>query len=409
MPLPLVTRVPSTAHSLFALDEEVPLGSHCDKDRGPEKVGEYVLTEHIGAGSSGSNVFAATRVDGASSSESVAIKILSATGPTASCTLPRFHREATLTCELRGHPHLVSGIEHGESAGYHYLAMEMLRGQTLDELLGSQGRLDWREATVVALHIARALAHLDANGIVHRDVKPENIMVSGAADAGRSWTSAGPVATLIDLGLARRAATDADAMCLGDDDADDDANGSNPAGARPSPAASPAVMRRVMTPAYSAIGSPAFMAPEQARDARLAQSASDVYGLGTTYYAAVTGTLPFSGSSPMRVLQQVLNGDVVPPSRHVPALPRAVDALIMWLLQTAPRDRPPSGAALIAIVEQVLRAPHDATPVARAREELARLRALEDAAAWRQRALACAVAVALLAWLVWEAVHLKPG
>ena len=83
------------------------------------------------------------------------------------------------------------------------------------------------------------------------------------------------------------------------------------------------------------------------------------------YYAAVTGTLPFSGSSPMRVLQQVLNGDVVPPSRHVPALPRAVDALIMWLLQTAPRDRPPSGAALIAIAEQVLRAPHDATPVAR--------------------------------------------
>ena len=127
------------------------------------------------------------------------------------------------------------------------------------------------------------------------------------------------------------------------------------------------------------------------------------------YYAAVTGTLPFSGSSPMRVLQQVLNGDVVPPSRHVPTLPKAVDALILWLLQTAPRDRPPSGAALIAIAEQVLRAPHDATPVARAREELARLRALEDAAAWRQCALACAVAVALLAWLVWEAVHLKPG
>ena len=400
MPLPLVSRVPSTAHSLFALDEEVPIGN---KQSSGERVGRYVLTEHIGAGSSGSNVFSATQEAGTSSERHVAIKILSATSPATPCTLPRFHREATLTCELRGHPHLVSGIEHGESGGYHYLAMEMLRGQTLDELLGSQGRLNWREATVVALHVARALAHLDAHGIVHRDVKPENIMVSGAADAGRSWC-ASPVATLIDLGLARRAATDADAM-----DDDDDGGGGESAGLRPSPAASPAVMRRVMTPAYSAIGSPAFMAPEQARDARTAQSASDVYGLGATYYAAVTGTLPFSGSSPMRVLQQVLNGDVVPPTRHVPALPAAVNALILWLLQTAPRDRPPSGPALISIIERVLDAPHDATPVARAREELARVRALEDAAAWRQRALVFAVAAVMLAWLVWEAVHLKPG
>lgn len=402
MPLPLVARVPSTAHSLFALDEEVPLGSHRDNDRGPEKVGGYVLTEHIGAGSSGSNVFAATRGVGASSPEAVAIKVLSAAGPTASCTLPRFHRESRLTCELRGCPHLVSGIEHGESGGYHYLVMERLRGQTLDELLGSQGRLGWHAATVVALHVARALAHLDSHGIVHRDVKPENIMVSGAADAGRSW-KIGLVATLIDLGLARRASTDADAPCHGDDDDD-----GNPAGARSSTTASPAAMRRVMTPAYSAIGSPAFMAPEQARDARTAQSASDVYGLGATYYAAVSGTLPFSGSSPNRVLQQMLNGEVVPASRHVPTLPVAVDALILWLLQRAARDRPPSGQVLIGILEQVLHAPHDAAPVARAREELTRARALEDAAAWRQRTLACAVAALLLAWLVWEAVHLKP-
>lgn len=171
MPLSLVHRVPSTARSLFTLDESeelIPASPSFDR-----KIGAYTLTEHIGAGSSGSNVFAAWIA--ASPSKLVALKVLGE-HPTA-CALPRFVREAAITCSLGPHPNLVCGLESGERDGHRYLAMKLLRGQTVGALMQQRGRLEWREATRIARDVASGLAHLATRRVVHRDIKPENIMV----------------------------------------------------------------------------------------------------------------------------------------------------------------------------------------------------------------------------------------
>ena len=103
--------------------------------------------------------------------------------------LARFQREAQLTCELSGCRHLARGLEWGECHGNHYIVLELVNGRTLEQVFVEDGRQDWRLAGRVVLQIAKALAHLGAHGIVHRDVKPSNIMVD---DAGH--------AVLIDLG-----------------------------------------------------------------------------------------------------------------------------------------------------------------------------------------------------------------
>jgi serine/threonine protein kinase len=258
---------------------------------------------------------------------------------------------------------------------------------------------------------------------------------------------------LIDLGLAR--------FCC---DEDDDA--SSPAGSRAlAQAGGCSTMRRVRTPAYSAIGSPAFMAPEQVRDARACTTAADVYGLGATWYAAVTGVLPFDGTSAAKVMQQVLDGECVPPSVRVPELPRAVERTLsesskhphcvvrpvavrvhpreeglerrapalshhfaaelcarvrvlcgcvrgavtmLWLLDKAPRCRPPCGSELIDMLCALLQTPTDCERVLAARRALRRKRSREDLFTWCLRAASCMAMAVLVAWLAMETMKLAP-
>jgi serine/threonine protein kinase len=399
MPLSLVHRVPSTAHALFSLDEEEQLIPACRSLGGSEveqRIGPYTVTEHIGAGASGSNVFAAWRD---SPSELVALKVLDDEHTPTKCALPRFRREAEVVCGLGAHPHLVSGLDRGESDGHHYVAMKLLRGTTAHSLLHARGRLDWREATRLTLDVARGLTHLSRRCVVHRDIKPENIMVCGQGEAA--------IAVLIDFGLARR--TD------GEDDPDDDEGGGGGGGGRGggsglgNGASPPAAMRRVCTPAYSAIGTPAFMAPEQVQDARNARPASDVYALGATYYTCMTGVLPFDGASPVRVMQQVLSGEVLPPSARVTGVPAAVEAAMLWMLQKEPRARPPSGDALVALLEDVLRAPHDEQRVRDAQRAHARRRAREDAVRATLCVVGCVLIILMMAWVMCEASELRPS
>ena len=226
MPLPLVSRIPSTARALYTLDEDPPAPAEAKRQ---QRIGRWTLVEHLGAGASGSNVFAATC---AGSTEVFAVKVLRGEGSKSACGLARFLREAALTCEL-AHTHLATGVESGvDASGANFLVMKLLRGKSLEELLQDCGRLHWRTATTLILHLARALAHLHTVGIVHRDVKPENLMITadndrctfssyegeepalepqrrGGADLGRG--GAGLRAVLIDLGLARRATSGADA------------------------------------------------------------------------------------------------------------------------------------------------------------------------------------------------------
>ena len=391
MPLSLVQRVPSTSRCLFEIDEEVDPGG-ADARQSMPTIAGYEILEHLGAGSSGSDVFAAQRT---SDSKQVAIKVLRKKfAGRQSCALPRFVRESKLTCKISNlSPHLSNGLDWGCADGDFYLVMKLLRGKSLDALLLDRGRLEWAESTRIALHVARALCVLHAQKIVHRDVKPENVIVTDEDERVTTITMGEHImGVLIDLGLARPSGEDADEevepLKAGDEKS--------------------SMMHRVKTPAFSAIGSPAFMAPEQVRDAHEASYAADVYGLGATWYAAVTGVLPFTGSSPAKVMAQVMSGEVLPPSARVPNLPPAVDAMIVWLLQKDPRDRPPCGQALVDEIQAVIERPGDVRRVLRARKAMARKWQWEDRVNRCLRLLAGLVAGALLAWLTWETLQAMP-
>ena len=398
-------------------------------------IGEFTLVEHLGSSNDGScNVFAATRP---SSSEVFAVKVLRGGNASDGWAIPRFEREAGLTCVL-DHPHLCRGLESGsDETGDCYLAMTLLRGKSLAAILQDCGRLEWRTATQLMLHVARAIVHLDSLGIVHRDVKPENIMITrtsggdaeeegeplvhsscnGAAalgvtrppkcgsDAGSHAASAAfscddLTAVLIDMGLARRTSEHSDEPHHGEPPPGAASGGLG--GAPADAPLAPPPMRRVASPAWSAICSSGFMAPEQVRDARVVQSAVDVYGLGTTWYATLTGVLPFSGSSPLKAMQQALNGEAVPATAHVPDLPPAVVALLSWLIQKEARARPPCAASLVAEIEATLADPHDAQRVARARQAHDKRRQLQAALTSARQIAAVSVGTLLLAWLSWE-------
>lgn len=255
-----------------------------------------------------------------------------------------------------------------------------------------RGRLHWRAAMRIALQIAGALAHLSAHGITHRDVKPSNIIVSHDAhggDGGNADANSPASATLIDLGLAREASS-----C--DDNDDDNHVGVVGGGSEGSAAGiggggpvSPRTLLRVRTPAFSSIGSPAFMAPECVADARRADARSDVYGLGATLYSAVTGRLPFDGASPAGVMSQVLQGEVRPPSAVVPGLPRGVEAVLLWMLQRDARQRPctcDDGGELVWALRALHNAPDDVTIVERAKHSTQRRRSREKMWQWLSRA-----------------------
>lgn len=302
----------------------------------------------------------------------------------------RAQREATLTCGLPRHPNLVYGLDSGtDRQGCHYLAMQLVPGQSLQEVLMERGRLEWREAVTIALQLAGALGSLAASGVVHRDVKPDNIMVSDDGEYAGSTK-----ATLIDLGLARRAC-----------DADDD-DGS--ISCKTDVQCSPRRMLRVRTPAFSAVGSPAFMAPEQVTNARCATTSADIYGLGATLYVSVTGRLPFDGSNAVRTMQQVLAGDLRSPSQFGVQLPPAVELLIMRMLAREAAKRPPSGLSLEDALRHVLERPNDVIGVQAILEGAAQECAFDRRRWWAWCAATVAFAAVVLTVALKELLALRP-
>src|SRR5919206_4827845 len=220
----------------------------------------------------------------------VAIKILDDRHASDDQFIERFRREAKNAAGL-SHPNIVSIYDRGEAEGTYYIAMEYLDGRSLKELIVGRGPAPISVAIDYARQILAALRFAHRNGLVHRDIKPHNVLVD----------SEGRV-KVTDFGIARAGAASQ------------------------------------MTEVGSIVGTAQYLSPEQARGTGVDQR-SDIYSLGIVLYELVTGTVPFTGDTPVEIAMKHLSTVPEPPSARRAELPEALDQIVLRALAKDPDER----------------------------------------------------------------------
>ncbi|MFO0812484.1 MAG: serine/threonine-protein kinase [Gemmatales bacterium] len=305
LPPPASRATPSSHHSQL-------LGS---------QFGKYVLEAELGRGGMGI-VFRARQVD---LQRQVALKMI-LHGPLASAAeVGRFLQEARAVANLQ-HPHIVQVYDVGEHAGQHYLAMELLEGTSLERLLSQhkaqQQSVPVDEAVRFVVPLAQAVHFLHQQGILHRDIKPGNVLLTNAHSGLRTQDSAliSWHPKLADFGLAKSLLSD-DANC---------------------------------TSSGMIIGTPSYMAPEQAASEKSLTPAVDVYALGAILYELLTGQPPFKGPTTLDTIVMVLEREPAPPRQLRPEVPRPLESIILKCLEKDPAQRYASAADLVADLQHFL-------------------------------------------------------
>jgi serine/threonine-protein kinase len=246
----------------------------------------------------------------------VAIKVLAPPFAEDDGFVQRFRREARAAARI-SHPCIVSVFDTGSDDGIHYIVMEFVEGRTLAEFLAGGGRIMPARAIAIAQDVCRALDAAHAQGVIHRDIKPGNIMINPRGDV-----------KVTDFGIARMTTT-ADTV----------------------------------EQTAAILGTVSYLSPEQAQgqpvDAR-----SDLYSLGCVLYEMVTGRPPFLGDSPVAVASKQVLEQPVPPSKLNPDVTQDLDAVILRALAKNPANRYRSAEEMRADLERAARGlPVEATPV----------------------------------------------
>ncbi|MFM2091415.1 MAG: hypothetical protein RLZZ127_1904 [Planctomycetota bacterium] len=222
----------------------------------------------------------------------------------------RFEREARILASLQ-HPHVVACHDAGTLPdGSPYLVMEFIEGPSLKAKVERDGPLTETEALRLAREIGEGLAHAHGRGVIHRDVKPENVLL---AEHGAGWS-----AKLVDLGLARPQEAGQDTS---------------------------------LTMAGAVVGTPATMAPEQFSDPDSVDARADMYGLGCTLYYALTGMVAFTGTTLGQLVAQKMSGEIPAVAGLRPDVSPATAGLLAALLHRDRDRRPPTWAACLALIE----------------------------------------------------------
>jgi serine/threonine-protein kinase len=236
----------------------------------------------------------------------VAIKMILSSRLASAELITRFHAESRSTARLH-HPHIVKIYETGQINGQNYYAMEYIEGKSLDEILSRKG-LSAEQGVRLLIPIVRAVGHLHAEGLIHRDIKPSNIIVDRQNR---------PVLT--DFGLAK--ILDSDSR---------------------------------LTSTGAVVGTPSYMAPEQATGSRDMGPWSDVYSLGAILYELLTGRPPFRAATPLDTLVQVIEGEPTLPRQLNPSIPRKLELICLKCLDKARERRYPNAGVLADDLERYL-------------------------------------------------------
>jgi len=236
----------------------------------------------------------------------VALKILPARAAKEAAFIKRFISEARTVARLN-HENIIAGIDVGEADGTYYFAMEHVEGESVADMIDRLGPLEERTALSIAAQMARALTHAHKHGLVHRDIKPQNILVTRNA-----------LAKLCDLGLAKvqsEGATD---------------------------------------PTGVPVGTPHYLSPEQARGEADVDIRSDIYSLGASLYHMLTGETPFEGQSPMVLMTKHLTEEPTPARKRKAGVSRAASDLVAAMMAKEKEDRHQTPGELLDDIERVL-------------------------------------------------------
>ncbi len=304
------------------VDKEDPKCESCRQLRPPEgwpvdfRLGQVVLerlvlTRRLGFGATG-GVYLAEDAD---AGDRVAVKLLHRDLTQDLEIVHRFRLEAVLTKSLEI-PQVVPAYDFGELPdGTHYFTMEYVEGVGLDQMLGQRNTLPLPTVLCIARQVLTALDVAHSRGVVHRDLKPGNLLLS-RDPVGK------PLVRILDFGFARM--TDA--------------------------GAGPGQGRR-LTLGHTVLGTPTYMAPEQARGSRNLDGRADLYSLGIILYRALSGRAPFRGTME-EVLRAHLSTPPEPMSPRIPDVPPAMDAIVLKMLQKDPALRYAKASEVVAELDR---------------------------------------------------------
>jgi serine/threonine protein kinase len=256
-----------------------------------QSLGNYDLLEKVAEGGMGAVYRSRRRDDG----EIVAIKIMPSHMAGNPVLVKRFEQEFNAASRL-DHPNIVRALDFGEINGVPYLVMEFVEGESLGQKLQREGRLSETEAIRIIAQVAQGLHRAHKMSLIHRDIKPDNVMVMPDGTA-----------KLCDLGLVKELEADLN-----------------------------------LTRTGRGLGTPHFMAPEQFRNAKNADLRCDIYALGATLYMTVTGELPFKSSGPLDAWMKKMHNDLTPPRQIVPSLSERIDWAIRRAMSADIEQRPTS-------------------------------------------------------------------
>ena len=276
-----------------------------EAERQGQKIPGYQILGKLGAGAM-ATVYKAKQL---SLDRMVAIKVLPKRYSDNPQFIERFYAEGRAAAQLN-HPNIVQAFDVGNEGDLYYFVMEYVEGRTVHDDIAKHRRYSEAEAIDIIIQVAEALEHAHQRGLIHRDVKPKNVMITREG-----------VVKLADMGLAR-AMTDKEAA---------------------------------EAEAGKAFGTPYYISPEQIRGEKDIGPPADIYSLGATLYHMITGNVPYEGKNPSAVMHKHLKGELVPPDHVNPKLSAGISEVVEMMMVRKVRDRYPNCADLLLDLRAIKR------------------------------------------------------